>query len=217
MAIFPGSIFSEEARHDKREQEKDRRARYSVGGGGVAGGAKGGTRKPPPRRLPIGSNSTGHYSTPISVPQNNPGPIQPVAPPSIEQYLGGDTTYQQQLRGFGKSLADFLAAQKLQNSKITQDYAAAQRAMNQQKVGDLKDIENDFASRGLLSSGLYAGAVGDYNTDFLQKLGQLTTQEKRSLADLLTQKTNFISQQKLDQQKAREGAINRRAAKFGLG
>lgn len=184
---------------------------------GVAGGAKGSTKKPPPRPpIPIGSNSTGHYSTPIPVPQNNPGPIQPVVP-SIQQYLGGDTTYQQQLQGFGKSLADFLAAQKLQNSKITQDYASAQRAMNQQKVTDLKDIENDFASRGLLSSGLYAGAVGDYNTDFLDKLGQLTTQEKRSIADLLTQKTNFTSQQNLDKQKAREDAINRRAAKFGLG
>lgn len=189
-------------------------------GGGAAGGAK--KKSPPPPRPPAppaSSNSSGQYSRPSSPPQSSPGPITQInpPPPSIEQYLAGDTTYQEQLRNFNKSLADFLAQEKLNKSKVTTDYASAQRAMNMQKVQDLKDIENDFASRGLLSSGLYAGAVGDYNTGFTNRMNQLTTQEQRSLADLINQQTQFQNQQKLDQQASREEAIKRRAAKYGLG
>lgn len=167
---------------------------------------------------PITSNSSGHYTKPVQPAPVQTGPIQPVKPPppSINAYLTKDTTYQQQLRSLGKSLADFLAQQKQQNSRINEDYTSANSALNTQKTFDLKNIEDDFASRGLLTSGLYAGEVGDYNTNFLQQLNELTKGKNRSLADLLSQKTQFQSQQQLAQQAAREAAIRRRAEQYGL-
>lgn len=169
---------------------------------------------PPPVIIP---NASGNYTTPSRPPTGGPGAIPQISsPPPLQQYLAGDTTYQNQMRNYTKTLSDFLANLKVQRGKVGEDYGAAQRSMNTQKGLDLKNIENDFSGRGLLTSGLYAGAVGDYNTDFLQKLAELTKQRDRSLAGYKTDETNFRRQQALEQQAAREAAVRRRASQYGI-
>lgn len=166
---------------------------------------------------PVVPNSGGNYSRPSAPPSGGAGPISNIsAPPNINAYLGGDTTYQQQQQNFQKTLADFLSNEKLQKSKLTEDYGGAQRAMNLQKTNDLSNMQQDFAGRGLLTSGLYAGAVGDYNTDFLQKLAELTKNFKRSTGDLSMGETNFRKEQQLAAQRAREEALARRASQYGI-
>lgn len=188
--------------------------------GGAAGGAK---RKPPPNRTPppsppVASNNSGQYSRPAPPPAANPGPITPVKPPppSINAYLAGDSTYQGQLSQFHNALAQFLAQEKTNKSRITTDYNTANKALNDQRSLDLKNIQDDYASRGLLTSGLFAGANSDYQKNFLQQIAELTKNRDQSLADLITGQTQFQNQQTADQEAARQEAIRRRAQKYGL-
>jgi hypothetical protein len=167
------------------------------------------------------SNSSGNYQRPSAPPAQNPGPIAPIAPPApaiptINAYLGHDTTYLNQQREFQNALANYLAQEKQQRGKLTEDYGGAQKALNDQKGIDLGNIQSDFASRGLLTSGLFADANSQYNTSFLQKLAELTKNQQRGLADLTSGETDFRKNQSLESQRAREQAIARRASKYGL-
>src|SRR6266536_957972 len=107
-----------------------------------------------------GGGSTGNYSRPSPPPQSNAGPIASVSPPppDINTYLGHDTTYLGQVRGYQKALADYLAQETTQRGKITEDYGSATKALGEQKGLDLNNMLQDYASRGLANSGLYAGA-----------------------------------------------------------
>lgn len=160
-------------------------------------------------------NSSGNYVRPSAPPSAGPGPINPIAP-SIGSYLGADTTYQGQRQNFQKTLADFLSNEKLQKSKFTEDYGGAKTALGSQKTQDLSNIQQDYAGRGLLTSGLYAGAVGDYEKDFLQKLSELTKGYNRSLGDLNLGEINFRKEQQLADQRARQEALARRASQYGI-
>lgn len=184
---------------------------------GVRGGMAGGVTPAPP----VISNSSGSYQRPSAPPSGAAGPIPQIAPPapaapSINQYLGMDTGYQQQVRQFQNALANYLASEKQQRGKINEDYGSATQALNTQKGLDLQNIQDDYGSRGLLTSGLFADANSKYNTDFLQKLAELTKNQRRGLSDLSSGEADFRKQQSLETQRAREQAIARRASKYGL-
>ncbi len=197
------------------------------GGSGVSGGMGGGRKKgwrptpapPAPPAPPVVSNSSGSYQRPAPPPVPNAGGVPtigaPPGAPSINSYLGVDSTYQQQMREFQAALASYLGSEKIQKSKINEDYGSANKALNTQKVQDLDNMQQDYASRGLLTSGLFADANSKYNTDFLAKLAELTKNQRRGLTDLSTGETEFRKQQQLEQQRAREQAIARRASKYG--
>src|SRR6266550_7853737 len=114
--------------------------------------------RPPARR--VSSAPSGRYSAPAP-----PPPPPPPPPPTIEQYLGGDTGYQQQIRDFGQSLSDFLADAARRRNNLETNFGSSQKAMGDQKVIDLQNMEADYGARGLLRSGLYGKATGDYNTE----------------------------------------------------
>lgn len=199
-------------------------------GGGIGGAAAGagatskkGWRAPPaPYVPPVVSNSSGNYQRPSPPPSPNPGAIPtiaspaPPAAPNINAYLGMDTTYLQQKRDFQNALANYLSQERTQKSKLNEDYSSANNALNTQKTQDLGNIQSDYASRGLLTSGLFADANAKYNTDFLQKLAELTKNQRRGLTDLTSGETDFRKQQLLEEQRAREQAIARRASKYGV-
>ena len=99
---------------------------------------------------------------------------------------------------------------------IGTDYTTSSDAMNDQKVIDLDRLQNDWAGRGLLRSGLYADAVGNYNTEFDKRLADLATSRDRALAQILQEQNAFTTQQSLDQQAAKEAALRRRATGLGV-
>lgn len=167
----------------------------------------------PPRRKT--SSSSGRYSAPSSVPASNPGPIQPVVP-DINTFLNQDSGYQQQLRDFTNALAQFNADITRRKGILESDYGTSKKAMEDQKVKDLLALQDDYGARGVLRSGLYGKAVGDYNTEFGNRMTDLSNKQTQAL-DALTQETNrYKSQQDLQQQAAREEAIRRRAAQYGV-
>ena len=132
------------------------------------------------------------------------------------KYLAGDTTYQRQLSDYNRSKADFEANYKRQTGIVNRDYAESQRSLNRQGTQDRLDQQNDFAGRGILHSGVFAKALGDYNTEFNSRMKALTSGQTDQLGDLSSQRKSFLTQLAIEQANAREDALRRRAAKLGI-
>lgn len=171
-------------------------------------------------RPPVASTQTGQYVPSVrSVPNNMiPGSIGQIQgnAPSLEAFLGGDTGYQNQLRQFQQALNDFLADVTRRRGSLETDFGTSKKAMGDQRVKDLDMIEDDFGARGLLTSGLYGKAVGDYESEYNQRLEELTRRNQEAMAGLQQEEGTFKSQQQLKEQAAKEGAIRRRAEQYGL-
>lgn len=187
----------------------------AIMGGGPAVRSNGGrtTVRSAPRATVQGRYTRQASTTraPSSPPTTGPGPV-----PDINSFLGGDSGYQDQLKQFANALALFNADVTRRKGGLETDYASSQKAMNDQKLIDLNNLEADYGARGVLRSGLYGKAVGDYNNEFNTRMTDLTTKEKDALAGLDQEKTRFTSQQDLQTQAAREEAIRRRAAQYGI-
>lgn len=162
-------------------------------------------------RPPIQANTSGRYTATPSPPVEAPGAI-----PSIESFLGGDTGYQQQLREFANTLANFNADATRRKGSLESQFGLSKKAMEDQKVKDLDLLEDDYGARGLLRSGLYGTAVGDYETEFAKRLADLSRQQQEDLATLTQEQGQFSATQKLQEQAAREAAIRRRAEQYGV-
>lgn len=132
------------------------------------------------------------------------------------KWLAGDTTYQQQLANFNKSKTDYQSQFNRQSGVTRRDYGEMLRSLNQQGTQDRSDQQNDFAGRGILRSGVFAKALGDYNADFNSKIKNLQTGQNDKLGDMAMQRTNFLRQLSLETQAAKQDALRRRAAKLGI-
>lgn len=134
----------------------------------------------------------------------------------VSKWLSGDVTYQQQLAEFQRALAEYNAQTKRQTGMVNRDYAESQRSLNRQGAQDRVDQQNDFAGRGILKSGVYAKALGDYNTEFNQRVNALSTGRTDQLGDIKSQQTNYNRQLDLEKNNAKQDAIRRRAQKLGI-
>lgn len=146
-------------------------------------------------------------------------PSVPAPPPmSIDEWLakGNDTTYNDQRSAYEKALADYAAQYKGEQDKYGNEYNASLAKMQQDNTLGAKDLENDYASRGLLTSGVYANALNEYQNSYQTKLSDLSRARDAYLADLTNDKTNFESEQALALARAKQDAANRRTAGLGL-
>lgn len=134
----------------------------------------------------------------------------------LEKWLAGDTTYQQQLAQYNKTKSDYNTQYNRQRGNTERDYAETERGLNRQGMQDRLDQQNDFAGRGIMHSGVFAKALGDYNTDFNTKLKNLLTGRQDKLDELDMGNTNFLRQLQMEQDNARQDALRRRAAKLGI-
>lgn len=136
--------------------------------------------------------------------------------PSVNKYLGGDSAYQSQLAQLTKQLEQFKAGNLEQRDYVKQDFNKAKNRMGMQRTEDQGRLQSDYASRGLVNSGLYTGAVGDYDTKYQQQLGDLSTDKQRSLADLIGSLQQYVTSNQSAEQNAKQEAIRRRAAQYGI-
>jgi hypothetical protein len=120
------------------------------------------------------------------------------------------------LKQFANALSLFNADLGRRRGGVETDYASSQKAMNDQKVQDLNNLEADYGARGVLRSGLYGKAVGDYNNEFDTRMTDLGTKKTDALAGLDQENSRYTSQQQLQQEAAKQDAIRRRAAQFGI-
>lgn len=149
---------------------------------------------------------------------NSSGRIAPKAPkpPSLKDYLGTDSTYMQQSAALQKAKQDYLAQQGQSRTQYETNYAGDLDTLKTNRTQSLGDLENDYAGRGLLQSGLYADSMSDMNTDYDKRTSALEQAKAAFLAQMAGDLTNFTSEQGLTLTKAQQEAAARRAAKYGV-
>jgi hypothetical protein len=145
----------------------------------------------------------------------------PAAPkpsvPNINSYLGTDSTYQGIVSGSKRSLADFLSELGRRRGESTTQFNDTRGSMERDRTQRLDEMRDEFASRGLIQSGLYGEEQGRFQQQFTDQMNALQKQQAALLADLLSQETNYKREQELALEAARQDALARRAAKFNIG
>ena len=174
----------------------------------------------PPAQEPITRTGRMPYAQPG--PTAGGGQMQTIAaaprptPPSESQFLRRDTGYQQALREMKLNMQNFLADQGRQKGSAREQFRTQKTQLGEQRTRDLRDIESDFASRGLLQSGLYAGRLGEYEKDFAGNLKSYQQAYDDFLRQLSAAQQQLRSQQELESERARQEALARRASRYGL-
>lgn len=171
-----------------------------------------------PRSVPTATQGPVQRSGRPSAPAKKPAPKRAKKPaiPSLAKFLAGDTTFNQQKSDLMKQMEQFRTSNRSQQSMTKQDFDTALKKMLDQKNTDLSSIQNDFAARGLLNSGLYTDAVGKYDTGYQSQLNDLQTGQQRSLSDLLESLSNYQTENNSTLAAAQQDAIRRRAQKYGI-
>lgn len=136
--------------------------------------------------------------------------------PGINQYLAGDTTYNDQISQLQKQLEQFRSSNANQQGMVNQDFTTALDKMNKQRTQDTGSMTSDFGSRGLLNSGLFTKSLGDYNNNWLSQQSELGTSQQRSLSQLLEDLANMQTENSSAVASAKQDAIRRRAQKYGI-
>lgn len=137
--------------------------------------------------------------------------------PSISSYLGTDSTYQQAVSGGKRSLNDFLSELTRRRGEATTQFGQTTASMEHDRVQQLEDLKNEFASRGLIQSGIYGEEQGKFQQKFTEQQTALQQQQAALLADLMSQETNYRRENDLSTQQAKQEALLRRAQKFNIG
>lgn len=153
-----------------------------------------------------------------TVGSNSVGSISPTAPsaPTIDEWLASDTAYKSASDQLAKALADYKAQASNSENQYRADYTNKIADLSKARDLGMKELEADFASRGMLGSGLYAQAYNDGLTSWNNRQRDLDKGLADFLTNLATQTNNFQSEQQITSEKAKQDAIARRAASLGL-
>ena len=175
----------------------------------------------PARAVTRRAASVAPKSTRPSVGNSATGTVAPVAAPapppmSVEDWLAQDTTWKSQQDQFNKAWSDYQAQALQSENQYRTGYTADVNKLKTARTQAGQELESDFASRALLGSGIYAKAYTDYVNDYDARQKALDTGLSDFLANLTSQKQNYKSEQDLSLEKAKQDAINRRAASLGL-
>lgn len=191
----------------------------------------GGNNNPTPRRTSSverraskpRNNSSGsrQRTTPTPPPKNDTRVIKPVAPPkpvvpNIADSLRSDSTYQRQMAAYAKALSDFQADQGLARGDYEQGYQGTYRDIGLAKKTASTDLENDYASRGLLKSSLYNTALGELNSQYQNQYNDLGKQRTSFLDQLGQEFSKYNNEQGTQKQNAMQEALRRRQEKYNI-
>lgn len=187
----------------------------------------------PPRKREPAKKNKAKQGLGTAPPTSSPGPPPPPPsygqsgmvpsltppspkPPDIASYLAGDTAYQQALRGGQRTLQDFLSDLKRQRSEASINFETTQQSLEADRERQLARMRDEFASRGLIHSGLFAKEQGTFQEQFLEQQKMLQQAQAQLLSDLLAQETNYKREQELAMERAKQEALARRAGRYSL-
>lgn len=164
------------------------------------GYASGSYTKPRPA---TGSTRSGVVTT------TSPPPPVPPKRLSDNEILAGDTVYQGQNASYQKALKDYAAQYAAEQAKYTGEYDATKKQYGLDQKQGQEDLLNDYASRGLAQSGVYADALGDFTNDWNTKYADLDRAKNAYFGDLSTAQQNFNTDQAEQLKNAKQQAIQR--------
>lgn len=175
-----------------------------------------------PHPAPILVSNSPTNMTPPSPPKKPPTrkppswlhPKKPQSP--LEKWLAGDTTYQQQLTALNQEQSAAQSNRTRQDQITNRNFSSTQRQMNTQAGQDRQNQQYDFAGRGILHSGVYAKALGDYNSDFQTKMNNLIQGRTDTLSQSAADFNDLLRQISLQKNSAKQDAIRRRQQELGI-
>ncbi len=179
-------------------------------------------RSAPPAPLSYGSSGGGGASRGGSLGSSRGGQISystpppPPRPPSLADLLKTDSTFSMQQSALEKAKADYLAQQGKTKTQYETSYTGDLSTLGENRTAALADLENDYAGRGLLQSGLYADSLATTNNDWNKRQSALEQARAAFLSGLTDDFTNFSQEQTLTLQRAQQEAAARRAAQLGI-
>jgi hypothetical protein len=135
---------------------------------------------------------------------------------TLDQWLATDTAYLTQKNAYDKAAKDYAAQDAAERAKYNTEYDAAGKKLETEKGLAQTALNDDYAARGMLTSGLYADALNDFQNSYATKQADAERARTGYLDDLTTDKTNFTTQQQLELQRAQDAAAARRKAQLGL-
>lgn len=156
-----------------------------------------------------GSNSTGQVSTLAA-----PPPVPSI--PTTTEFLGKDSTYLGQVAALNKALADYRAQMGQSQGQYNTDYASRVNDLNINREQGLVNQAEDFASRGMYTSGVYGHDRSDLLGQFSRRQADMDTARANFLSGLQSDYSNFQGDQGITLAQARQDALARRAAQYGL-
>lgn len=175
----------------------------------------------PPKKKVVTPTGRKPVVTPTTVKPKKKKPTTAVVDPkkkkplTLADYLRRDIDYQDQLRGFDRTLAQFLSEATRQKGKIEGETQAGINKLGIQRGRDLTGIKDDFSGRGVLFSGMYGNRLGEYEQDYQTALGDINRQRANLLGDISAEQSRFKSEQQQAKEQAKKDAVRRRAAKSG--
>ena len=168
-----------------------------------------------PPRPSVGNTSSGAIRASVPAPRPMPAPVAPKQLTDNE-WLAGDTSYQQQNSAYEKALQDYAAQMSGEQGKYNAEYNAGVDKMGVDRGLAQTSLEDDYASRGLINSGVYGDAVNKFQNEWDTRGADLSRAKEAYMNDLLTGQQNFGQEQGQYLQKAKQDAMNRRADKYSL-
>lgn len=156
-------------------------------------------------------------TAPIDPTGGQPVALDPAAPPpSEEDWLTGDTTYQDQQAQLRRDFAAYQSTQQLDSSNYDQSYQGQLRDMTKNQQDDTVGLNDDFASRGLTNSGLYAKAQADLGNKYDTQRAGVESAKTQYLSQLQQQLADYQNQQASTALTGKQDSIGRRSSMYGL-
>lgn len=158
------------------------------------------------------SNTSNGTIAPIAAPAPPPAPVTP----SVDDWLAGDATYKTQTDALSKAWKDYENSKTLQTNQYNTDYTGNTQKLGEAKIQAGTDLADDYASRGVVTSGMYGKAYTDYLKNYADRQKGLDTNKSDFLANLTNAEGIYKGSQDVTGAKAKQDAINRRASKYDL-
>ena len=153
----------------------------------------------------IGAPTSGSYG-------GGGSPAPQSAPVMSEgDWLAGDSEYQNQMNEFGSTLTDFLARLTRQKDEFTQDYDVASKGLERNASAGLLGLGEDFTSRGLANSGLFANSRKEAETGFQNQRDGMNTAKSRAMTDFDTQQRDKEASTEQARGNAKRSSLSRMA------
>lgn len=160
--------------------------------------------------MAIGSSATGRISV--------IAPIKPaIGNRAIDPQLAGDTAYREQMNEAHRALADYQTRMVGSQNSYNTNYRRNLNTQNDREKLDQVDQADDYASRGMSNSGLRVRAASELHTNYDKQQGTLDEGKADFMGNLKSGFQDFQSQQRLNDTRYRNDAINRRASYLSAG
>lgn len=192
-------------------------------------------------RAPVGGGGGGGGGGGTGLVANAFGTMAAPAPmPSVEDYLPTDSIYTTEAGAIDTDLKAAIAALARERSNYDLEFGQSMRNLgwmfedpnnwgadpsrgqwasqdNTTAFGSgMNNLQNDYAGRGLLRSSFYGRALEDFLSGFDRQRNSMFDTRQGQMTDWATQEQTANDQARQARDKAREAAIARRAAQFGL-